>query len=152
MNVDSYIDYIGLIHQKYEDSSPENEITVEKTYFELFDYVPDTDNTLIASESLKDFLFIKSESDVNMRLNYNDKYNNPISNDYPKFYYREQNSSYWTQINCNPVGNNDFVVNFVSDYGAFEYYAVASNENYPGEYQTPVKTFIVTERPTLLKI
>ena len=147
INVDAYIDYIGLIHQKYEDSFPENEITVEKTYFELFDYVPDTDNTLIASESLKDFLFVKSESDVNIQLKYNDKYNNPISNDYPKFYYRAQNSSYWTQTNCNPVGNNDFVVNFASDYGAFEYYAVASNENYPGEYQTPVKTFIVTERP-----
>ena len=147
MNVDSYIDYIGLIHQKYEDSSHENEITVEKIYFEIFDYVPDTDNTLIASENLKDFLFIKSESDVNIQLKYNDKYNNPISNDYPKFYYRAQNSSYWTQTNCNPVGNNDFVVNFVSDYGAFEYYAVASNENYPGEYQTPVKIFIVTERP-----
>lgn len=147
MNVDSYIDYIGLIQQKYEDSLPEDEITVERTYFELLDYVPDTDNTLIASESLKDFLFIKSESDVNIRLKYNDKYNNPISNDYPKFYYRPQNSSYWAQTNCNPVGNNDFVINFVSDYGVFEYYAVATNENYPGEYQTPIKTFIVTERP-----
>ncbi len=149
INVDSYIDYVGIIQQKYEDILSEDEITAENPCFELFDYVPDTDNVLIDSESLKDFLFIKSEADLKIRLKYNDRYGNPVSNGYPKFYYKKHDTStFWTQIDCNNVANNEFVVtDFTSDYGIFEYYVVASNGNYPGQYSSPVKTFIVTERP-----
>ena len=33
------------------------------------------------------------------------------------------------------------------DYGSYDYYVVADNNNYPNEYISPIKTFVVTERP-----
>jgi hypothetical protein len=33
------------------------------------------------------------------------------------------------------------------DYGEYEYYCTATNDNYPGIYQSEFQTFIVTERP-----
>ena len=144
INVDSYIDFVGITELKYN----EEEITLTQSYFDIFDYIPNTDNTLIATDSLKDIVSIKSESDVNIQVKYNDKYGNEILNGYPKVYFKKQNSAdSWSQLNCESIGNNIFNTNFSLDYGSYDYYVVADNANYPDEYISPTKTFVVTERP-----
>ena len=144
INVDSYIDFVGISELKYN----EEEVTLTQSYFDIFDYIPNTDNTLILSDSLKDIINIKSESDIILQVKYNDKYGNEISNGYPKIYYKKQNSSdLWTEKDCISVGNNNFNADLSLDYGSYDYYVVADNNNYPNEYISPIKTFVVTERP-----
>ena len=144
INVDSYIDFVGINELKYN----EEEITLTQPYFDILDYIPNTDNTLIVTDSLKDIINIKSESDMNLQVKYNDKYGNEISNGYPKIYYKKQNSSdLWTEKDCISVGNNNFNADLALDYGSYDYYVVADNDNYPNEYISPIKTFVVTERP-----
>ncbi len=144
INVDSYIDFVGITELKYN----EEEITLTQSYFDIFDYIPNTDNTLIATDSLKDIVSIKSESNVNIQVKYNDKYGNEILNGYPKVYFKKQNSDdSWSQLNCESVGNNIFNTNLSLDYGSYDYYVVADNIYYPDEYISPAKTFVVTERP-----
>ena len=43
INVDSYIDFVGISELKYN----EEEVTLTQSYFDIFDYIPNTDNTLI---------------------------------------------------------------------------------------------------------
>lgn len=144
INVDSYIDFVGINELEYN----EEEITLTQPYFDILDYIPNTDNTLIVTDSLKDIINIKSESDMNLQVKYNDKYGNEISNGYPKIYYKKQNSSdLWTEKDCISVGNNNFNADLALDYGSYDYYVVADNDNYPNEYISPIKTFVVTERP-----
>ncbi len=144
INIDSYIDYTGITEFKYNDQ----EFLLTPSYFDVFDYVPNTDNTLIVTDSLKDIVSIKSESDVNIQVKYNDRYGNEILNGYPKLYFRKQNSSdSWTQASCTLISNNIFSSDLSLDYGSYDYYVVADNDNYPNEYISPVKTFVVTERP-----
>ena len=144
INVDSYIDYIGITELTYNNQ----EISLTQSYFDLFDYVPNTDNVLISNDSLKDIISIKSESDINIQVKYHDKYGNEILNGYPKLYFRKQNSSdEWQQANCTVSNNDIFVADLTLDYGSYDYYVVADNANYPDEYISPIKTFIVTERP-----
>jgi len=144
INVDSYIDFVGISELKYN----EEEVTLTQSYFDIFDYIPNTDNTLILSDSLKDIINIKSESDIILQVKYNDKYGNEISNGYPKIYYKKQNSSdLWTEKDCISVDNNNFNADLSLDYGSYDYYVVADNNNYPNEYISPIKTFVVTERP-----
>ena len=144
INIDSYIDFIGITELKYNDQ----EISLTQSYFDVFDYIPNTDNTLIVTDSLKDIISIKSESDINIQVRYNDKYGNEILTGYPKLYFRKQNSQdSWTQANCISAGNNIFNADLSLDYGSYDYYVVADNSNYPDEYISPVKTFVVTERP-----
>ncbi len=144
INLDSYIDYIGITELKYS----EQEFSVTQSYFDILDYIPNTINTLIVTDSLKDIITIKSESDVDIQVKYNDRYGNEISNGYPKIYYRKQDSSdLWTQKNCVSIGNNLFNAKLPLDYGSYDYYVVADNDNYPGEYCSPIKTFVITERP-----
>ena len=144
INVDSYIDYIGITELTYNNQ----EISLTQSYFDLFDYVPNTDNVLISNDSLKDIISIKSESDINIQVKYHDKYGNEILNGYPKLYFRKQNSSdEWQQANCTVSNNDIFVADLTLDYGSYDYYVVADNDNYPDEYISPIKTFIVTERP-----
>ena len=148
LNIDSYIDYVGLSELKYEEGNPQEEKQVEQSYFTLFDYIPNTYNILIASNEIKDIISIKSESDVNLQVKYDDKYGNEISEGYPKLYYREQSSSdSWIEKNFSSSGNNLFGLELPLDYGTYEYYVVADNENYPNEYISPAKLFVVSERP-----
>ncbi|MCR4662963.1 MAG: hypothetical protein K5622_03640 [Endomicrobiaceae bacterium] len=148
INVDSYIDFVGVTELGYN----EPEVSVIQSYFNIFDYIPNTDNTLIVKESLKDIISIKKESDVNIQVKYNDKYGNGISAGYPKLYYRKQNSSdSWNEVNCVSVGNNIFSTDLSLDYGSYDYYVVADNNYYPNEYKSSVKTFVVTERPHSFK-
>ena len=56
INVDSYIDFVGISELQYN----EEEITLTQSYFDIFDYIPNTDNTLIVTDSLKDIINIKS--------------------------------------------------------------------------------------------
>ena len=153
ITVDSYIDYIGVTQGHREVSEltcndGNNSLAVSQSFFSIFDYVPNTEITLITSKSLKDVISIKSESNVNIKVTYTDFYNLPISNNYPKIYYIKQNSSEsWKQANLAYAGNNDYSINLALDYGTYKYYIVADNENYPNEYISPIKTFIVTERP-----
>ena len=103
---------------------------------------------MISNDSLKDIISIKSESDINIQVKYHDKYGNEILNGYPKLYFRKQNSSdEWQQANCTVSNNDIFVADLTLDYGSYDYYVVADNANYPDEYISPIKTFIVTERP-----
>jgi hypothetical protein len=153
ITVDSYIDYVGVT-QGYQEVSEltyndnNNNITLSQSFFSIFDYIPNTEITLIASKSLKDIISIKSESNVNIKATYTGIYNIPISNNYPKICYIKQNSSEsWKQANLVSVGNNDYAINLSLDYGTYKYYIVADNENYPNEYISPTKTFVVTERP-----
>ena len=144
INLDSYIDYVGTTELKYN----EQEFSLTQSYFDILDYVPDTDNTLIATESLKDIISIKSENDVNIQVKYSDKYGNGISNGYPKLYFRQQSSSdSWEEKDFVSVGNNVFSSDLSLDYGVYDYYVVADNNNYPDEYISPVKTVVITERP-----
>ena len=144
LNVDSYIDYAGITELTYNDQ----EISLTQSYFDLFDYVPNTDNVLISHESLKDIISIKSESDINIQVKYQDKYGNEILNGYPKLYFKKQNSSEeWQRANCTISNNDIFVADLTLDYGSYDYYVVADNANYPNEYISPIKTFIITERP-----
>ena len=144
INLDSYIDYIGISELEYS----EQEISVVQSYFDILDYMPNTVNTLIVTDSLKDIITIKSENDVDIQVKYNDRYGNEISNGYPKIYYRKQDSSdSWVETNSVSAGNNLFNANLSLDYGSYDYYVVADNNNYPGEYKSPVKTFVITERP-----
>ena len=134
INLDSYIDYVGIAELKYN----EQEFSLTQSYFDILDYVPNTDNTLIVTESLKDIISIKSENDANIQVKYNDKYGNGISNGYPKLYFRQQSSpDSWTETNSG----------LSLDYGVYDYYVVADNSNYPGEYTSPIKTVVITERP-----
>ena len=115
INVDSYIDFVGITELKYN----EEEITLTQSYFDIFDYIPNTDNTLIATDSLKDIVSIKSESDVNIQVKYNDKYGNEILNGYPKLYFRKQNSSdSWIQASCTLISNNIFSSTFTKIHTA----------------------------------
>ncbi len=144
INVDSYVDYTGITELTYNNQ----EISLTQSYFDIFDYVPNTDNVLIVTDSLKDIISVKSESDVNIQVKYHDKYGNEILNGYPKLYFRKQNTSdQWTETDCAVSGNNIFVTDLTLDYGCYDYYVVADNANYPNEYVSSVKTFIVTERP-----
>jgi len=144
INLDSYIDYVGITEFKYN----EQEFSLTQSYFDILDYVPNTDNILIVSDSLKDIISIKSENDVNIQVKYNDKYGNGISNGYPKLYFKQQSSpDSWTETNFVSVGNNLFNADLSLDYGVYDYYVVADNNNYPGEYTSPIKTVIITERP-----
>ncbi|MBR3654458.1 MAG: hypothetical protein IKN62_03360 [Elusimicrobia bacterium] len=148
LNVDSYIDYVGLSELKYEEGNPQEEKQVEQSYFTLFDYIPTTYNILIASNEIKDIISIKSESDVDLQVKYDDKYGNEISEGYPKLYYRKQSSSDpWIEKSFSSAGNNLFGLELPLDYGTYEYYVVADNENYPNEYISPAKLFVVSERP-----
>ena len=158
INVDSYIDYIGVTetiessqgHEEVPELTYNNdEITVAQSFFSIFDYVPNTEITLIKPESLKDnFISIKSEGDVNLQATYNDIYGNEISTGYPKIYYKKQNSSdTWTQSDLNSTGSNIYSINLSLDYGSYVYYVVADNEKHPGEYKSPTRTFFVTENP-----
>ena len=144
INVDSYIDYVGITELKYNDQ----EISLTQSYFDIFDYIPNTDNTLIITDSLKDIIVIKSESDIGIQVEYNDRYGNEISNGYPKLYYRKHNSSEsWDETNFISSDNNKFNFDLSLDYGSYDYYVTADNDNYPDEYISPAKTFVVTERP-----
>ena len=144
INLDSYIDYVGISELEYS----EQEISVTQSYFDILDYIPNTNNTLITADSLKDIISIKSESDVNIQIKYNDKYGNEISSGYPKIYYKKKDSlDSWTEKNCVLIGNNLFSVNLSLDYGSYDYYVIADNDNYPGEYLSPIKNFVITERP-----
>lgn len=144
INLDSYIDYVGIAELKYN----EQEFSLTQSYFDILDYVPNTDNTLIVTESLKDIISIKSENDANIQVKYNDKYGNGISNGYPKLYFKQQSSpDSWTETNFVFAGNNIFNAGLSLDYGVYDYYVVADNSNYPGEYTSPIKTVVITERP-----
>ena len=144
INVDSYIDYVGITELKYNDQ----EISLTQSYFDIFDYIPNTDNTLIITDSLKDIIVIKSENDIGIQVEYNDRYGNEISNGYPKLYYRKHNSSEsWDEKNFISSDNNKFNFDLSLDYGSYDYYVTADNDNYPNEYISPAKTFVVTERP-----
>ncbi len=144
INVDSYIDYVGVTELKYE--AEEKELT--ESFFDVFDYIPNTEINLIATDSLKDLINIKSENPVKIKAKYQDKYGNEISSSYPKIYYRQQDSSQdWNQAGLSSAGNNNFEKELSLDYGIYEYYIVADNANYPNEYQSSKKTIIVTERP-----
>ncbi len=152
LNVDSYIDYVGLSELKYETTNPQEEKQSEQSFFTLLDYIPNTDNVLISDDSIKDIISIKSENDVFLQIKYNDKYGNEISEGYPKLYYRKQSSSdSWTEKLFNPSGNNLFNMELPLEYGNYEYYVVADNENYPDEYISPTKLIIVSERPHSFK-
>ena len=117
ITVDSYIDYIGVTQGHREVSEltcndGNNSLAVSQSFFSIFDYVPNTEITLITSKSLKDVISIKSESNVNIKVTYTDFYNLPISNNYPKIYYIKQNSSEsWKQANLAYAGNNDYSIN-----------------------------------------
>ena len=152
LNVDSYIDYVGLSELKYETTNPQEEKQSEQSFFTLLDYIPNTDNVLISDDSIKDIIIIKSENDVFLQIKYNDKYGNEISEGYPKLYYRKQSSSdSWTEKLFNLSGNNLFDMELPLEYGNYEYYVVADNENYPDEYISPTKLIIVSERPHSFK-
>ena len=162
INIDSYIDYVGAIEtiespQGNEEVSEltynNDEISVAQSFFSIFDYVPNTEITLIKPESLKDnIVSIKSEGDVNIQATYNDIYGNGISNGYPKIYYKKQNSSdSWTRSDLNSTVNNDYSINLSLDYDIYAYYIVADNEKYPGEYKSPTRKFFVTENPHSFK-
>ena len=62
INADSYIGSYEEPEIKYEDLDPTQETTSEQSFFSIFDYIPNTNNTLIDSSSLKDVISIKSES------------------------------------------------------------------------------------------
>lgn len=152
MNVDSYIDYIGYSEFKYETSLPEDEINLTQTYFDKFDYIPNTDNNLITKDSIKDLIGIKSEQNIDVRVKYNNLYNIPISDNYPKIYYRKQNSNEdWNEAILTFYVNNVFGMYLNLDYGVYEYYVCADNEKYPGVYKTGTYKVIVTERPKNFK-
>ncbi len=148
INADAYIDFVGEIEAEYESSS-EN-ISAGQSFGSLFDYIPDTHNTLIDSNSLQNVISIKSEGNTEIKVKYSDLYGCPITSGYPKLYYRKQNSNDdYTEIDLNPVGDNFHSANFAVDYGAYEYYIEADNDNFPGIYSTKnnKKIFVITERP-----
>lgn len=148
INLDSSIDYISPQIMRYDNSVPEDSVTLQLSYYDIFDYVPDTENCLIDSDGIKDLIFIKSENDVRMQVTYKDLYNNDISANYPKLYYKKDSSSDpWSEISFDSVGANKFLANVSLNYGSYQYYVVADNENYPNVYSSAIKTFIVTERP-----
>ncbi|MBO7612067.1 MAG: hypothetical protein J6T23_07655 [Elusimicrobia bacterium] len=148
LNVDSYIDYVGLSELKYEPTDPQEQKQSEQSFFALLDYEPNTDNVLISRDTLKDIISIKSENEVTVQVKYDDKYGNEIYDGYPKLYHRKQGSSdSWTEVDSISFGNNLFNTELSLDYGVYEYYVVADNENYPNEYISPIKLIIVTERP-----
>ena len=148
INLDSYIDYVGISELKYESTNPKEDLFLTQSYFDIFNYIPNTENSLISESSLKDIIVIKSESNIKIQVKYNDKYGNETSNGYPKLFFKKQNSSQqWTQTNFISAGNNLFNAELSLDYGVYEYCVVADNDNYPGEYISQIKTFVVTERP-----
>ena len=146
MNLDSYIDYIGITELKYDSSTSQDELT--PSYFSSFEYTPVTDKNLITKDSLKDIISIKSESNLDIEVKYNNLYNIPISQDYPILYYRKkQSSDSFSQTKLNSKGNNNFGTSLSLDYGVYEYYVCADNEYYPGIYTSQIYQFVVTERP-----
>lgn len=146
INLDSYIDYIGTTELKYNSSTSQDEIT--PSYFSLFEYVPSTDKNLITKDSLKDIISIRSESNLDLEIKYNNLYNVPISENYPILYYRKkQSSDSFNQIKLNSKGNNIFATSLSLDYGVYEYYVCADNEYYPGIYTSRTCQFVITERP-----
>jgi len=146
INVDSYIDYVGS--DQIELTYNTDEETLTKSFFTIFDYVPNTENVLITSESLKDIISIKSEGNIIVSVKYIDKYNNPISQNYPKIFYRKQNSNdMWLEKSCSLVSNNVYRANLSIDYGTYEYFVCATNSKYVGEYKSSIKNIVVTERP-----
>lgn len=150
INADSYITFVGDTELKYETLNPSEEITSQQSFFPVFDYIPNTDNTLIDSSSLSDIMSVKSESNVELQIKYNDSFNLPVSSGYPKLYYRPQNSTNtYTEVSLTSTGGNIYSASLALDYGAFEYYVTATNEQYPGIYSTEnnKKIFVVTERP-----
>ena len=152
INVDSYIDYIGNTELKYETILPEDTVFLTQVYFNKFDYIPNTDNNLITKDGVKDIISIKSEQNVNVHIKYNNLYNIPISADFPRVYYKKQNSTQdWTEIILTSVNNNIFDISLDLDYGIYDYYICADNEKYPGIYNTDTYKFIVTERPQNFK-
>ena len=148
INLDSSIDYVSPQVMQYSGSLPEDLITLESNYFSEFDYIPNTENQLIPSEDIKDLIFIKSENDVKIQVSYRDIYNNDISNNYPKMYYRKNFSSDpWTEVLFNNINTKTFDTTITLDYGIYEYFVIADNECYPDIYTSSIKTFVVTERP-----
>lgn len=154
INSDSYVDFVGETELKYETTIPSEEVTAEKSFFSLFDYIPNTHNTLIDSNSLKNIISIKSEGNTEIKVKYFDQYGLPVTSGYPKLYYRKQNSAEaYTEVDLISAGGNIHSANLAVDYGAYEYYVVADNENFPGIYSTEnnKKSFVVTERPHTFK-
>ncbi len=154
INADSYIDFVGEIELKYDTSAASEEVSAEKSFFYLFDYTPDTYNTLIDSDSLQNVISIKSEGNTEIKVKYVDQYGLPVTSGYPKLYYKKQNSTdTYTEIELNSVGSDFYSANLAVDYGAYEYYVVADNDNFPGIYSTEnnKKIFVVTERPHTFK-
>lgn len=150
INADSYIGFCEEPEIKHEDIDPAQETSSEQSFFSIFDYIPNTNNTLIDSASLKDVISIKSEGAVDISVKYNDQYNVPITSGYPKLYYKKQDTSDdVTEVTLSSVGGNTFSTSLTMDYGAYEYYVKATNAHYPGEYSTIAnkKIFVVTERP-----
>ena len=148
INLDSNIGYIAPNEIVYENSATnEVEISAESPYFECFSYNPNTNNKLLTLDN-DNKIIIKNESQILLQTQYTDLYGNEISADYPKIYYRIKNSGdSFVEIKMDNVTENTFSKILDIDYGEYEYYCTATNNNYPGIYQSLIQTFIVTERP-----
>ncbi|GAB1401250.1 hypothetical protein MASR1M68_01610 [Elusimicrobiota bacterium] len=148
LNLDSNIGYICPDTILYEEPlTNEIEISAESSYFELFNYNPNTNNKLLIPDN-DNKIIIKSEAPILLQTQYSDSYGNDISNDYPKIYYRRKNTvDSFTELKMDNMTANMFSKILDVDYGEYEYYCTATNDNYPGVYQSLIQTFIVTERP-----
>jgi hypothetical protein len=148
LNLDSNIGYTASNEILYKNpSTNEIEEVAESPYFDYFDYMPDTKSDLLILDS-DNKIIIKNESQTILQTEYFDFYGNDISDDYPKLYYRIKNSGdAFIEIKMDNLSGNVFSKNLDVVYGEYEYYCTASNDNYPGVYRSPIRAFIVTERP-----
>jgi len=146
-NLDSNIDFVSNSVQTYTNESSETVLELETTYMTEFDYEPDTKTILLEQEE-KDKILIKSEQNVSLQTKYIDAYNNEISEDYPKIYYKKENSQEsFIEQQLTSKGNNVFYIDLNLDYGVYKYYFTAKNKHYPTQYTSSVQKLIVTERP-----
>jgi len=148
LNLDSNISYVSSEHIVYPDSgSDEIELDLSSSYFDLFNYIPSTKSQLLLNDN-NNKIIIKSESQVVIRIEYIDAYANAIKGGFPKFYYRLKNSSgTFSEVSMNSISSGIFNSVLEPEYGEYEYYCEAANDNYPGIYKTSLQTFVVTERP-----
>lgn len=148
LNLDSNIGCFCPDRIVYEDPvSNEVEVSAESSYFELFNYNPNTNNKLLMLDN-DNKIIVKSEAQILLQTQYSDSYGNDISNDYPKIYYRRKNTgNSFIELKMDNMTANMFSKILDIDYGEYEYYCTATNDNYPGVYQSLIQTFIVTERP-----
>ena len=145
-NLDSNIDFASNSKQTYLDETSQTALELETCYMTEFDYEPDTQNVLLEYDK-QDIISIKSEGDTVMHVQYTDAYNNEVSAGYPKIYYRKISEENFEQKSLTGNGNNNFIADLNLDYGQYEYYFTAKNDNYPDEFVSETQKLIITERP-----